>query len=134
MPDGSHVDLLVAEVHALRATVAGLAARLARVEARQATRLSPTDADRLVAFLVAVVAAVGSRAWNLPDLAALALIPGNAMLADALATIVGTSTTLRSAGRFLRRCTGVTVDGLVLDRVGDGRDGAVYVVRVSAGL
>lgn len=56
---------------------------------------------------------------------------GDPVLADALAAIVGDASTLRGAGRFLRRAAGHVVDDLVLERVGDDRAGAVYVVRIS---
>ena len=133
MPDDLRVvDPVHAELRALEAALVGLQARVARLESRQATRrLSPDDAARLQRLLVAISEACGSSCWNLPDLAALSLVPGNDALAFALATIVGDAPTLRGAGRFLRRACGHVVDELVLERVGAARDGAVYVVRVS---
>lgn len=126
MPDdGRGVDLA--------ARVAALEAAVARLEARQVRALHPADAERLAGFLQAVAGACGDRCWSLPDLAALALVDGHRALADALAAIVGDSSNLRSPGRWLRRVAGVEIGGLTLERVGTGRDGGLYCVRVSVG-
>jgi hypothetical protein len=97
----SQVDLLrelVTEVRALRADLAE--------SRRRAPSLSRVDHARLARLLPAVAGALGSELFTVAELTA----PAVQLVVDGL--------TPRQVGRLLRRAVGVSIDGLVVERVG----------------
>jgi hypothetical protein len=94
--------------------------RLAQlVEAREASRLSRADLDRLGGLLPVVAAVFGSEAFLVREL----LQADHAGLALVLAGCSG-----RSLGRLLRRGEGVPVGGYVVERL--GQEGGAVLWRV----
>jgi hypothetical protein len=118
-------DELAAKVSRLERRVHALEQAVGRL-ARRAPPLAPIDRDWLVDLLPAIAAVIGGATWALPDLAALALLPGNDSLASVLAPHTGRAGGLRALGKSLARCAGHDVGGFELRQVGTSRDGIVW--------
>lgn len=121
----SDIDTLAAEVAHLRWQMRQLEQTVGRL-ARARPPLHPADLDWLADLLPAIAVAADGAVWTLPDLAALALLPGNETLAAALAQHTGRAGGFISLGKALARCAGHAVDGFELRRVGTARDGRLW--------
>jgi len=117
-PEPTLVDVL-AEVRALRSELACL----------RVPRLSAVDFAMLARLLPAIREAAGDSVWTAADLAALAVLPGRGVLAEALAPLVRDRGGLRSLGKALARAAGHNVNGYRLAQVGTDRAGALWQVR-----
>jgi hypothetical protein len=98
-------DALVDALHALTSAVRELQADL---RPRRAGTLARADRRVLSAVLPALVGVVGSEPFTVSE----------ALEHDAVRLVVGARTAIQM-GRLLRRATGVVIDGLVIERVGD---------------
>jgi hypothetical protein len=117
------------DVAALRLEVADLRVRVDALEAVRRRRLTAADREWLIRLLPAIHAAVGDGAWVLCELAALALLPGNAALAAALAPRMQRPGGLRALGKSLARGAGHVVGGFELFCVGESRDGRLWQAK-----
>jgi hypothetical protein len=111
---------LVAKVQALEAAYSDLAAEVAALKGRGASRLSQADQHKLAAILPAVLGLLGSENFLVRELfrtdaAALRLVLG--------------SCSAKSVGRLLRRAGGVPVNGLVVLRVGTQDGSALWAIE-----
>lgn len=113
------------KLDALRRDVAELFA------ARRRGKLSPGDVARLAALVPAIVDAAGASVWTTAAVAALAVLPGRAELAAAMAPLVCGRGGLRSLGKLLGRAAraGHDVGGCRVVQVGAERDGALWTVQ-----
>ncbi len=118
-------DALRAEVRRLNWRLEFVEREVARM-ARIRPALDPLDRDWLASLLPAIFTATRGNVWALPDLAALALVPGNEPLAAAIAPHTGRAGGFISLGKALARCAGHAVDGFELRRVGTARDGRLW--------
>jgi hypothetical protein len=91
---------------------------------------TPTRAD-LGEHLRAIAAVVGGRIFSVAELLEHAAIPEGEALRAAIVALVG-STNGKRLGKFLRRIEGEEIAGLRVERVGEDRLGAAWVLRVSA--
>ena len=95
--------------------------------------LADFDREWMAWLLPAIAAAAGDGVFALPDLAALALLPGHEALAAALAPRAARPGGLRALGMALARCSaGGPVNGFELRMVGTSRDGRLWQVNKSA--
>ncbi len=78
----------------------------------------------IAALLHAVIAACGALPFTAADLLEHAALSDRVALAEALATCGANSP--RKLGKLLRRIEGAEFDGLVVQRVAEGRDGIVW--------
>ena len=109
---------LTAEVRALRSEVAAL----------RVPRLAPADCATLARLLPAIREAVGPRVFSIGDLAEHARLPTPEALAlrDALGPLDAGAT--RRLGKLFARALGVHVEGLLVQHVGEDRDGATWMI------
>ena len=122
--DGETLGAILAELRGLRADLHLLAA------GRRADLAAP-DRAALARLLPEIARAIGSRfVWTARELMVHALAADPALLAaigDAAGPL-GAGTAQR-IGRLLRRGNGAAVDALRVERVGDARDGALWMLR-----
>ncbi len=120
--DPEHAALR-AELAVVRAEQAAQRARVEQLEARN----GPRDAAE-GAVLLAIAAAVGSRAFTSRELMAHA--EQDPALGEAL--FEADITSARECGHLLRRLSWAAADGYRLVRAGSSRHGLIWEVRVSA--
>ncbi len=132
MHEDDRIELALAQIlEGQRRIVSQLEALPARVAAamlgeRQERRLDTTDLAALRAVLPLIFDAVGSATWQLRDLAA-----DRPDVYEALLRAAGASgpSPDRKAGKLLARAAGVPVRGLLVERSGERRSGALWTLK-----
>ena len=117
----------------IRDELRGLRADLHTLAAGRRSELAAPDRAALARLLPEIARAIGSRfVWTARELVAHAIAADAALLAaigDAAGPLdIGTA---QRIGRLLRRGNGAAVGALRAERVGDARDGALWILRQS---
>jgi len=126
--DAGFQAALVAIADAMRAQGAELRALRSEVACLRVPRLSATDFATLARVLPAIRGAVGGRVFAIAELAAHAqlLTPEARALRAALGPLDAGAT--RRLGKLFARALGVHVAGLLVQHVGDDRDGVAWMI------
>lgn len=131
------LEAVITLLQTISAKLDALPRALVAAERERSVALSKTDRAALETLAPAIAAAVGSitYVWTARELVALAVaraIKADSALLLAIESASGPidGGTARRIGRLLRRADGITLAGHRIDRVGDARDGALWIVRV----
>lgn len=141
MPDGrfaarrdevEHPELTLAAVLAELRVLASEVRGLREALGARPRRIRGADPDKLAHLLVAIAESWGAgREFAVAELQEFAAaLATRRALCDALAAV---GSDPRRVGLFLRRVAGVPANGLILERIGGDRAGAVWIVRDQSG-
>lgn len=117
-------ERLLAELRAIRHELAAQ---------RGATALRAEDAKPLRTFVLAATRGFGARSWTTRELFGWCIegnTPDRVAVTRSIEAVVLLDAPRAAAtfGTWLRRCRGQTVDGLVLERVGNESNGAIWQI------
>lgn len=118
------------QIAELAQQLAAVACQLARIASPSGgRRLARVDHDAMARLLPAMRARCGSYVFSGRELIAHAAIDGHGDLREAIEQATGRPLDCagRSLGKLFARAVDAAVDGLRLERVGDCRDGALWV-------
>ena len=117
-------ETMIELLRELVAEVAGLRCAMERPRQLQ------DDRAAVLEMLTAINSAVADRAFTARDILAHAALPQSWRLQTAIGAVVGAGSPARTLGRALRRIDGLALGGLSVQRIGENRDGAIWLVRV----
>lgn len=122
--------LLQAILAELRAMPAAIAGAIAAGDRSRGAALSQADRAMLAALLPVIAGTIGTYVFSARELIAHAASPVNAGLRVELERAFGPLApgTTRRLGRFLTRGAGFVASGLRVERIGDAREGALWLV------
>ena len=128
---GEVLAQVLAELRGLRVATVEL-----REEVSVLTRrlVAPTDLEAVARLLPLAEKVVGLSAWDVPELVHAASDAASVDLATLLLAHHTKTGGYRALGNLLARCCDVRIEGLRLKKVGEGRQGAIYVVQRVMGV